>query len=85
MDTVLNAFSACFVLLLIMAVGYFMGRKGWMGPPEKVFLSKYIMTIAVPCLCIRGLVTNLDRESLVEAGADFLADTMEELEKILLG
>ena len=61
METVLNAFSACFVLLLIMAVGYFMGYKGWMGPPEKLFLSKYIMSIAVPCLCIRGLVTNLGK------------------------
>ena len=73
METVLNAFSACFVLLLIMAVGYFMGYKGWMGPPEKLFLSKYIMSIAVPCLCIRGLVTNLDRASLVEAAPMLLS------------
>ena len=73
METVLNAFSACFVLLMIMAVGYFMGRMGWMGPPEKNFLSKYIMFIAVPCLCIRGLVTNLDRAGLLAAGGMMLA------------
>ena len=73
METVLNAFSACFVLLLIMAVGYFMGRKGWMGPPEKVFLSKYIMSVAVPCLCIRGLVTNLDHQGLIQAGPMLLS------------
>lgn len=84
MDTVLNAFSACFVLLLIMAVGYFMGRKGWMGPPEKVFLSKYIMTIAVPCLCIRGLVTNLDRESLVEAAPMLLSVFLGIMANLLL-
>lgn len=84
METVLNAFSACFVLLLIMAVGYFMGRKGWMGPPEKVFLSKYIMSIAVPCLCIRGVVSNLDRRGLVEAAPMLLSVLLGILVNLLL-
>ncbi len=84
METVLNAFSACFVLLLIMAVGYFMGRKGWMGPPEKVFLSKYIMSVAVPCLCIRGVVSNLDRRGLVEAAPMLLSVLLGILVNLLL-
>ena len=84
METVLNAFSACFVLLLIMAVGYFMGYKGWMGPPEKVFLSKYIMSIAVPCLCIRGVVSNLDRRGLVEAAPMLLSVLLGILVNLLL-
>ena len=35
-----NAVSACLVLLLLMAVGYFMGTAGWMAAGEKKFLSK---------------------------------------------
>ena len=84
METVRNAFSACCVLLLIMAVGYFMGHKGWMGPPEKVFLSKYIMSIAVPCLCIRGVVSNLDRRGLVEAAPMLLSVLLGILVNLLL-
>ena len=64
----LNAVSAVVVLLMLMAVGYFMGTKGWMKAEEKKFLSKYIINIAVPCNCISGLLNNLDHDSLAQAG-----------------
>lgn len=64
----LNAVSACLVLLMLMSVGYIMGVLGWMTPAEKKFISKYIVNIAVPCNCIVGLLKNLDRNSLVQAG-----------------
>lgn len=62
-----NALSACLVLLMLMAVGYFMGVGGWMTSAEKKFVSKYIVNIAVPCNCVVGLLNNLDRNRLVQA------------------
>ena len=64
----LNAVSACLVLVLLMSVGYLMGLWGWMGGAEKKFLSKFIINIAVPANCIVGLLNNLDRNSLAQAG-----------------
>ena len=63
-----NAVSACLVLLMLMSVGYFMGRLGWMTAAEKKFISKYIVNIAVPCNCIVGLLNNLNRNSLLQMG-----------------
>ena len=63
-----NAVSACLVLLMLMPVGFLMGRLGWMTAAEKKFVSKYIINIAVPCNCVVGLLNNLDRDSLVQAG-----------------
>ena len=63
-----NAVSAVIVLLLLMLVGYWMGHRGWMGVSEKKFLGKYIINIAVPCNCLVGLLNNLDRSMLAEAG-----------------
>lgn len=68
-----NAVSACLVLLMLMAVGYLMGRWGWMTAAEKKFISKYMINIAVPCNCIVGLLNNLDRDSLIQAGPQVLA------------
>lgn len=62
-----NAVSACLVLVLLMAVGYFMGARGWMTAAEKKFLSRFIINIAVPANCIVGLLNNLDRDGLVQA------------------
>ena len=64
----LNALSASFILMLLMSVGYFMGRVGWMTAQEKKFLSKYIVNIAVPCNCIVGVLNNLERSELARAG-----------------
>ena len=63
-----NAVSACLVLMMLMSVGYVMGRLGWMTAREKGFVSKYIVNIAVPCNCIVGLLNNLDHDSLASAG-----------------
>ena len=60
----LNALSACLVLLMLMAVGYGMGVRGWMTAREKKFVSKYIINIAVPCNCVVGLLDNLDHDDL---------------------
>lgn len=68
-----NAVSACLVLLLLMAVGYFMGVRGWMTAAEKKFLSRFIINIAVPANCIVGLLNNLDRDGLIQAGPQVAA------------
>lgn len=72
----LNAVSASFVLLLLMSVGYFVGSLGWMTSSEKKFIGKYIVNIAIPCNCLTGLLNNLDRERLAEAGNMVLASAM---------
>lgn len=69
----MNSLSASLVLLLLMSVGYFMGHLGWMTQREKAFISKYVVNIAVPCNCVAGLLNNLDREMLVQAGWMVLA------------
>lgn len=68
-----NAVSACLVLVMLMAVGYFMGDRGWMTAAEKKFLSRFIINIAVPANCIVGLLNNLDRTALVQAGPQVAA------------
>ena len=68
-----NAVSACLVLLMLMAVGYFMGVKGWMTAAEKRFLNRFIINIAVPANCITGLLNNLDRAGLIQAGPQVAA------------
>lgn len=69
----LNAVSACLVLVLLMTVGYFMGVWGWMTAAEKKFLSKFIINIAVPANCVVGLLNNLDRSGLAQAGLQLAA------------
>lgn len=68
-----NAVSACVILLMLISVGYFMGVWGWMHAAEKKFISKFIVNIAVPCNCIVGLLNNLDRGGLLQAGGMVLA------------
>lgn len=69
MTAFFNAISAVLVLFMLMAVGYFMGWRKWMGESEKNFLSKYIINIAVPCTCITGILNNLSRDMLIDAVA----------------
>ena len=73
MEGFFNAVSAVVVIFLMISVGYFMGYKGWMGKGEKGFVSKYIINIAVPCTCLTGILNNLNRAMLADAGTMVVA------------
>lgn len=64
MQTFLHSASAVMLILLMTAVGYFSGRMGWMKHEHKAFLVKYIMNIAMPGMCVSGLMGKVDRELL---------------------
>ncbi|MBE7002967.1 MAG: AEC family transporter [Ruminococcaceae bacterium] len=67
MEGFLNAVQSVAVILLLTATGYFCGARGWMNAQSKAFISKFLMTLAVPCMCVSGLRGNLTREMLSES------------------
>lgn len=85
MSGFLNAVSASFVLLLLMSVGWLMGRLGWMHAQEKKFLSSFLINIAVPCNCLVGILNNLERDSLSQAGRMLICAYMGVIVNLLLG
>ena len=70
-----NALSAVFLIFALMAVGYVVGRLGWMTASEKKFVSRFVVNIAVPMNTISGLVKNLDHDGLL-AAAPLVATAM---------
>jgi|GEM_PF-269775 Predicted permeases len=63
-----NALSTSVIMIMLMGIGYIMGRLGWMKESEKKFLSKFILNVAVPCVCITGILNSLDRSMFAELG-----------------
>ena len=64
----LNSIEAVVLILLLTAVGFFCAAKGWFSDAAKAFLSKFIMNVAVPFMCIYTLRYRLTREMVFEAG-----------------
>lgn len=58
--------AAVMLILLMTAVGCFCGRMGWMKREHKAFLVKYIMNIALPCMCISGLMGKVSHALLFQ-------------------
>ena len=56
------------MIFLLMAVGYVLGKLGWMTAGDKKFLSRFVVNIAVPMNCISGLLNNFSREDLQGMG-----------------
>ena len=64
MATFLHAVASVTVILLLTATGWLCGKKGWMTAQGKTFLSKFLLSLAVPCMSVYGLRNNLTRELL---------------------
>ena len=80
-----GSFSAVLLLFMLMAVGYILGKLGWMGPAEKKFLSRYLINVAVPFNCLRGIVRNLQPENLRESLGFLGLVVLTNLINILIG
>lgn len=68
METFLHSVASVTIILLLTATGYFCAAKGWMSTQVKAFLGKFLLSFAVPCMCIYGLTSNLDRSMILQAG-----------------
>lgn len=68
MQSFLDSISAVVLILLMTAAGYFCGAMGWMTRENKRFLVRYIIDIAMPCMCVTNLMGSVTREMLKEAG-----------------
>lgn len=72
METFLHSVSSVTLILLLTATGYVCAAKGWMTADAKHFISKFLMTIAVPSMSLYSFQVNLTRELLMESGAILL-------------
>lgn len=84
MGTFLHAVASVTLILLLTATGYFCARMGWMSPQVKRFLSKFTMSIAIPCMCVYGLTKNLTREMLALSPGFLLVPFLSTLGAFLL-
>ena len=60
----LHSVASVTIILLLTATGWLCGAKGWMKAESKTFLSKFLLSLAVPCMCVYGLRNNLTREMI---------------------
>ena len=67
MESFLHAVTSVTIILLLTATGYFCAVRGWMSPQAKRFISRFTMSVAVPCMCVYGLTNNLTHELLAES------------------
>ncbi|MBE6909290.1 MAG: AEC family transporter [Ruminococcaceae bacterium] len=69
MESFLHGIASVTIILMLTATGWFCGAKGWMNAQSKAFISKFLLSMAVPCMCIYGLRSNLTREMLASSPA----------------
>ena len=85
METFLHSVSSVLVILLLTAVGYLCAAKGWLNDGAKSFLSKYLISVAVPVMSAYGFMTGIPRDELLRAGPLLLAPTLASGLLTLLG
>lgn len=72
METFLHAVSSVTIILLLTAIGYVCSAGGWIHEDAKSFLSKFLMRLAVPVVCMYSLSSNLTLEMLAASGVFLL-------------
>lgn len=68
MDTLFTSLSSVLVIVLMVAVGYLFGRKGWMKAEHKGLIIKLIINVGMPALCFNNVFSNFTRESIASMG-----------------
>ena len=65
MAAFMNSISVVTLLFLLMGVGYFLGKIGWIDGRVKKFLSLFVVNVCVPANCLTGILNNMTHEDLL--------------------
>ena len=83
MNSLADSVSAVVLILMLIAVGYIMGRPGLMKKEHKSFVIKLLVNISVPCMCIHNVFTDFSVELIKSAGALLLTPMLFNIAMIL--
>ena len=64
MDVLINAFSGIFNIVLLIAVGIVLAKRGWFSESNTQLIVKLVTIVALPCMIIYSLVY-LDSQELM--------------------
>jgi len=67
-ESFLHSVSSVAIILLLTGTGYFCAAKGWLKAETKAFISKFLMTVAIPAMIIYSSGENLSLELLRQSG-----------------
>ncbi|MEG0914168.1 MAG: AEC family transporter, partial [Christensenellaceae bacterium] len=59
--------QAILMVLIIVAVGYFVGYKGWANKGVTNFITKLIVNITLPCTIVMAFLNNLTIEKMADS------------------
>ena len=72
MNAILQGLAGIFEIVLIVAVGYYFGKKGWFWKTAVSDLTKYTMTIGLPPFMIYSMCSRFDRDALISMAPDLV-------------
>lgn len=68
METAVNALQSVLSIVTMIALGYYLTRKGLFNEGVSELFSKMVVDVAIPAMMISNLLTVFDREKLYSAG-----------------
>ncbi len=80
-----NSVSAVLLVLMMVLVGYLFGRAGWMRGEHKSIVIKFLINMAVPCMCIKNVFEYFTREMFESAGMLLLVPVLFNLLTFAVG
>ena len=69
---ILNSIQGVLSIFVMIAIGYILSMKKWIGEKEAALFSKIVVKISLPAFMVYNLLTSYDRKSLVGAGIGLL-------------
>ena len=68
MEIILNAFQSVLSIVVMIALGYYLTRRGLFDEGVSKLFSKLVINVSLPAMMVSNLLTSFDRENLYSAG-----------------
>lgn len=65
MEMILHTFNGVFTIMLIIAVGFIMERRGWVSEACIVFISRIVNYVSLPTFMITSILGRFNRQQLL--------------------
>ena len=68
MDIIINALQSVLSIVVMIALGYYLTRKGLFDQGVSTLFSRLVLEVSLPAMMVSNLLTVFDREKLYSAG-----------------